>query len=145
MGKPNRPNLRSRRISAEIEEIAAAYCDGQQDPILYQHAIALGQCDHMIAELRLQSVRLIDSLSDLAPMAEARLGPFAGGDILAASDPQQNYTTTTAIQFDWDAFQRALPYVDRLNRIEQHIWSRRSRALKMFVAAQKRLTRSEQA
>jgi len=145
MGKPNRLNLRNRRISAEIEEIAAAYCDGQQDLILYQHAIALSQCDHMIAELRVQSVRLIDSLSDLAPMAEARRGPFVGGDISVHSDSQQNCTTTTAIQLDWDAFQRALPYLDRLNRIEQHFWSRRERALKMFVAAQKRLARSEQA
>ena len=119
---------RKHRVASEIEEIAAAYCGGEQDPILYHQAIVIGQCDLMISRLRAQAVRILELFADRHPfLGSRRQKKFKQVNDISVG-PEQN---------DLAAFKNALPHLDRLGRLEQRIWLRRTRALQVFLATKK--------
>lgn len=120
---------RKYRVASEIEELAGAYCDGKQDPILYHQAIVIGQCDLMISRLRAQAVRILELFADRHPfLGSRRQKKFKQVNDISVG-PEQN---------DLAAFKNALPHLDRLGRLEQRIWLRRTRALQVFLATKKK-------
>ena len=116
------------RLAPEIEEIAVEYCGGERDPILYQRARAIAQCDLMIFRLRAQAVRILESFT---------VQRTSSGSEHCNRFEQANDISEQSEQNDLDALQSALPDLDRLDRIERRIWLRRKRALGTFFALKK--------
>src|SRR3974390_2916051 len=116
------------RIAPEIEEIAAAYCGSEHDPILRQRARAIAHCALMIFRLRAQAVRILESF------AAQRTSP---GSEHCNRFEQANDISEQLELSNLDALKSALPDLDLLDRIEQRIWLRRKRALETFFALKK--------
>ena len=116
------------RLAPEIDQIAVEYCGGDRDPILYQRARAIAQCDLMIFRLRAQAVRILESFT---------VQRTSSGSEHCNRFEQANDISEQSEQNDLDALQSALPDLDRLDRIEKTIWSRRKRALEIFLAIKK--------
>jgi len=125
------------RIGPQLEAVAAAYCGGNRDPLLYRHAIVIAQCDILISRLRAQAIRYADFAARRQLFSSAKRKSDAP---LWLEKQNQIGKSVRHEESNFDAYVTALPYLDRLARLEQRIWLRRKRALRWFLANQNSLS-----
>jgi hypothetical protein len=97
----------NRAHSPRIERMARAICGDDQNPLLFDQALAIAEHEIVLLRVRAERVAAIERRRD-------KLNPIEWRDEL-------------------DAMRDALPDLDRLARYERRAWSRRKRAIRNFM------------
>ena len=150
----------NRAFAPNIIEIAKAMCGDDQDPLLYDKALLVAECDVLLAQVRTYRMALIERVIDPEsfPTTKRRtewknragfvhLQNKMYDKIMAVHPPpgapckDGKFDRLLNKVFYWGedrndhaAFVAALPDVIRLARYEHRAWSRRSRAFREFLA-----------
>jgi hypothetical protein len=150
-------------FAPDIEEIAKRMCGDNQDPLQYEQALVVAECDLVLSRSRAHSVALTERLSDphSLPTTKKRsewkrrreygdqrqkefdtLYPFPGepckygpGEFDRLYDA---FWRRVEDRDDCAAFIAALPDLARVARYERRAWSRRRRAFREFLAIKSR-------
>src|ERR1035437_4937498 len=153
-------------FAPEIEEIAKKMCGDDQDPLLYEQALVIAECDLLLSRVRAHAVVLTERLSDpnSFPTTKRRsewkhrrdngYRRQEEYDAMAACYPLPGEPCNCApgeLDLRYAAFWRpiedrddcvtfiaALPDLARVARYERRAWSRRRRAFREFLAIKSR-------
>ena len=149
----------NRAFAPNIVEIAKAMCSDDQDPLLYDKALLVAECDVLLAQVRTYRMALIERLIELKSLPTTKrrtewkntrdfvhLQHKLYDEIMAVHPPpgapckEGKFDRLLKIFFCWGqnrddhtAFVAALPDIIRLARYKQRAWSRRSRAFREFL------------
>jgi hypothetical protein len=153
-------------FAPEVEEIAKKMCGDDQDPLLYEQALVIAECDLLLSRVRAHTVVLTERLSDpnsfpttkkrsqwkhrrdtvyrrqkeCDTMAACYLLP-GEPSTCAPGELDLRYAAFWRPIEDRDdcaAFVAALPDLARVARYERRAWSRRRRAFREFLAIKSR-------
>ena len=146
---------------ADIVELAKLMCGSNEDPVLFEKAAAVAECDILIREIRGYGNRGVERLADpqAHPTASApkerkdRLlrmdNSFAKGERLLELHPRQESSAEDRAKFDelmkeyWsvekdrepdDVWFMALRDLNLSSRYERRAWSRRKRMFVQYMA-----------
>ena len=106
-------NYRNPAFAGEVEEMARALCEGDENPHLFQRALAVAECDVVLRYVRRERLAAIQRRLDDNPIKPAN-----------ADNPRLEEWHQT------EAFCQAIPYLTKLERYERRAWSRHKRALR---------------
>lgn len=159
-------NRQNPIFAATIEEIAKRMCGYDQNPLLYEQALVIAECDVLLSRVRAHTIVLIERLSDpnSFPTTKKRsqwkhrrdsvYQRMQECDTMMACYPFPGEPSTCApgeLDLRFAAFWRpiedrddcaalvaALPDLTRVARYERRAWSRRRRAFREFLAIKSR-------
>jgi hypothetical protein len=101
------------RYSPLIERIARAICAGEEDPRLFEQALAIAENEVVLLRVRAQRVAAIER-----PMAK---------------DPSESRDAFAAMRDEFAAMRHAMSDFGRLARYERGAWSNRKQAIGHFL------------
>ena len=158
----NLVNRQNPAFAPEIEEIAKNLCGKNQDPLLYEQALEVAECDLILMRARSYAVALTERLVDPNSLpttkrrsewkhrSDAVEWEMEEYEAIRASyrlpgEPQNSapgeldllyaaFWRTPKDRDDCDAFCEALPDLSRVACYERRAWSRRRRAFCEFLA-----------
>ena len=153
----------------QIERMANAICDGDQNPLLFQQAVVIAENELLLDHIVTERVARIERLHN--PMAMPLVNKADIGLAMANKRSQQRdlaYSEMSQLKAklisqgekaftfvperkcepseptwkyqppvdrdEFDAMREAIPDLERLHRYERRMWSRRKRAICMFIA-----------
>jgi hypothetical protein len=153
----------------QIERMANAICDGDQNPLLFQQAVVIAENELLLGHIVTERVARIERLRN--PMAMPLVDKADIGLAMANQRSQQRelaYSEMSQLKAklisqgeevytfvperkcepgepiwkyeppvdrdEFDAMREAIPDLERLQRYERRVWSRRKRAIYMFIA-----------
>src|SRR6185437_4386802 len=156
----------SPSFATDIGKIARKMCGDDQDPLLYEQALVMAECDILLSRVRAHSAALIERLNDPNSFpttkkrsewkrrGEAMYQRMRDYDAMVACYPLPGepsncapgeldlryaaYWRSPDNRDDCAAFVAALPDLVRVSRYERRAWSRRRRAFREFLAIKSR-------
>jgi hypothetical protein len=151
-------SYRNAMYKGEIRQLALAICDGDDDPLLFEQALTIAECQVLMRCINTQTVSVVERVRD--PLATA----VAHGDnslsvyqirskqlwddiarLDAAcekfnKDPSQPPPDSSSWSFtiendrdEYDALEEAVPDLVRFDRYERRARSRQKRAITAFI------------
>lgn len=120
----------SHRNPALLEQMARVICDGDPNPSLFAQAMVIAENEMLLRCINDERTALIERLRGPITIERAKSG--VGVAVAKVSDEP---TWTDGRPKDgYKAMHEAIPGLERILRYERRAWSRRKRAISMFIA-----------